>query len=46
MTEIYLVGEKQPFLRNVSFLNKGKVKFLQIKQETLRQKCCQKHERR
>ena len=36
-TEIDLVGEKQPFLQNTSFLNKGKVKFLQIKQYTIRQ---------
>ena len=26
-TEIDLVREKQPFLTNISFLNKGKVKF-------------------
>ena len=30
-TEIDLVGEKSPFLTNTSFLNKGEVKFLQIK---------------
>ena len=34
------------FLTNTSFfLSKGKVKFLQIKQNTIRQKCCQKHEK-
>ena len=31
---------------NTPFLNKGKVKLLQIKQDTTRQKCCQKHEKR
>ena len=29
----------------MSFLNKGKVKFLQIKQETIRQKCFRKHKK-
>ena len=29
-----------------SFLNKGKIKFLQRKQDIIRQKCCQKHEKR
>ena len=28
-----------------SFLNKDKVKFLQIKQYTMKQKCCQNHEK-
>ena len=42
---IDLVVEKQPFLTNTSFLNKDKVKFLQIKQDTIRPKCCQKHEK-
>ena len=28
------------------FLNKGKVTFLQIKQDTIWQKCCQKHKTR
>ena len=46
MTENDLVREKEPFLTKTSFLNKDKVKFLQIKQETIRQKCCQKHEKR
>ena len=45
-TVIDLVGEKQPFLTNTSFLNKCKVKFLQIKQNTITQKCCQEHEKR
>ena len=36
--EIDLIGEKQPFLTNTPFLNDGKVKFLQIKQDTNRQK--------
>ena len=31
--EIYLVGEKQPFLMSTSFLIKDKVKFLQIKRD-------------
>ena len=43
-TEIDLVRKKQPSLRNTSFLNKGKLKFLQIKQATTRQKCHQKRE--
>ena len=38
-----LVREQQPFLKNTSFLNKGKVKFLQIKRDTKRQKCFQKN---
>ena len=33
-------------LTNTSFLNKSKVKFLQIKQDTTKNKCCQKHEKR
>ena len=37
-TEIDLVRVKKPFLTNTSFLNKGKVKFLQIKHDTIRQK--------
>ena len=37
-TEIDLVVEKQPFLTNRLFLNEGKVKVLQIKQDTIRQK--------
>ena len=45
-TEIDLVGEKQPFLTNKSFLSKGKNKFLEIKQETIRQKSCQKYRKR
>ena len=44
--EIYLVGEKKKFLMNKSFLIKDKVKLLQIKQDAIRQKCCQKHEKR
>ena len=42
-TEIDLAGEKQLLFMNSSFLNKGKVEFLQIKEDTIRQKCCQKH---
>ena len=30
-----------PFLPNTCFFNKGKVKYLQIKQDTIRQKSCQ-----
>ena len=41
-TEIDLIGEKQSFLTNIPFLNEGKVKFLQIKQDPIRQK----HEKR
>ena len=37
-TEIDLIGEKQPFLTNTPFLNEDKVKFLQIKQDPIRQK--------
>ena len=44
--EIYLVGKKKPFLMNKSFLVKDKVKFLQIKQDTIRQKCYQKDKKR
>ena len=33
-------------LTNTSFLNKVKVKFLQLKQVTIRQKCCHKHKKR
>ena len=36
----------EQFLINTSFLNKGEVKFLPIKQNNIRQKCCQKHEKR
>ena len=28
------------------FLNKGKLKFLETKNDTTKQKCCQKHEKR
>ena len=42
--DIYLVGEKYPFLMTTSFFIKDKVKFLQIKKDTMRQKCCQKHD--
>ena len=45
-TEIDLVREKQPFLTKISFLNEAKFKFLQIKKDTIGQKCCQKHEKR
>ena len=36
------IGEKNPFLTNAQFLNERKVKFLQIKQDAIRQK----HEKR
>ena len=45
-TEIDIVREKWLFLTNTSFLSKGKVKFVQIKQDNIKQKCCQKHEKR
>ena len=45
-TEINLVGEKYSFLMNTSFLNKYKVKFLQMKQDTIRQKRFQKNLKR
>ena len=45
-TEMDFVREKQLFLKNKPFLNKGKVKSLQIKQDTIRKKCRQKHEKR
>ena len=41
-TAIDLIGEKQSFLENTPFLNEGKVKFLQIRQDVIRQK----HEKR
>ena len=41
-TEIDVAGEIQLFFTNTSFSNKGKVKFLKIKEDTIRQKCCQK----
>ena len=44
--ETYLAGEKKRFLIKTSFFIKGKIKFLQIKEDTLKQKCCQKHENR
>ena len=37
-TEIGLIAEKWPFLTNTPFLNESKVKFPQIKQDTIRQK--------
>ena len=37
-TEIDLIGETQTFLTNTPFLSEGKVKFLQIKQDTIKQK--------
>ena len=46
VTETDTVSEKWTFLTNTSFFNNDKVKFLQIKQGTLRQKCYQKHEKR
>ena len=45
-TEMDFVRERQLFLKNKPFLNKGKVKSLQIKQDTIRKKCRQKHEKR
>ena len=41
-TEIDLIVEIESFLTNTSFLNEGKVKFPQIKQDTI----SQKHEKR
>ena len=38
--DIDLVGGK-PFLTNLSYMNKGKIKFLQITQDIMRQTCCQ-----
>ena len=46
MTEIDLVREKSPSLMKTCFLNKDKVKFLQIKQDAIRQICNQKHEKK
>ena len=40
--EIHAIEEKLPFLTNIHFLNEHKVKFLKIKQDTIRQK----HEKR
>ena len=36
--ETNLVGEKKQCLTNTPLLSEGKVKFLQIKQDTIRQK--------
>ena len=41
-TEIYFIGEKLLFLTNTPLLNEVKVKFLQIKHDTIKQK----HEKR
>ena len=38
--DIDLVGGK-PFLTNLSYMNKGKIKFLQITQDIMRQTSCQ-----
>ena len=50
-TKFDLIGEKQTFLTNTQFLNEDKVKFPQIKQNTIRQqdekrqcKCVHTHE--
>ena len=45
-TEIDLVGEKEPLLTNTSFLNKSKVKFLQIKARHYKTKMLTKQEKR
>ena len=45
-TEIDLVREKYRFSQTHLFFNKGKVTFLQMKQDNIPQKCCQKHENR
>ena len=42
--ETNLVGKINKRFWQTSFLNKGKVKFIQIKQDTIRQKCYQSHE--
>ena len=44
-TDTDLVREKN-LLANTSYLNEGKIKFLHITQNTIRQTCCQKHEKR
>ena len=41
-TEIDLIKEKQPFFTNTPFFNKGKVKSLQIKQDTIDRNAAQK----
>ena len=43
--EIDLVREKKPFVTSIFSLNKDNVKFIQIKQDTIRQKSLQKHEK-
>ena len=35
-TDIDLIAEKQPFLTKTPFLNEGKLKFPQMKQDTIR----------
>ena len=37
-TGIDLIGDKEPFLTNTPFLNAGNVKFLELKQDTIRQR--------
>ena len=43
--EIGLDRDKKPFVTSTFSLNKGNVKFIQIKEHTIRQKCFQKHEK-
>ena len=44
--KIDLVREKQPLVMGTSFLNKGNVKFVQIKPDAIGQKSCQKYQKR
>ena len=46
VTDTDAVVEQSPFLMSTSYLNEGKIKFLKIIQETIRQTCCQEHKRR
>ena len=41
-----LVEEKSPFLKYTSCFSQGKIKFLQLVQDTIRQTCCQKLKKR
>ena len=43
--EIGLDRDKKPFVTSTFSLNKDNVKFIQIKQHSIRQKCFQKHEK-
>lgn len=45
-TDTDLVVKTESFLANTAYLNEGKVKFLQIIKDAIRQTCSEKHEKR